>query len=96
MDKDLFDDLVMSLKEAASIAKGSEAPSRSFSVSGPDVKVIRNQMGLSQAEFAILLRVSLKTLQNWEQSRRRPTGPAAALLRVFEHSPQMAVQALRS
>lgn len=43
MDKDLFDDLAASLKEAASIAKGRAFPSRSFKVSGPDVKSVREQ-----------------------------------------------------
>ena len=81
MDKDLFADLTASLKEAASIAKGQAFPSRSFKISGPDVKSVREQTGLSQSEFALLLRVSVKTLQNWEQNRRQPTGPAAALLK---------------
>ena len=48
MDKDLFDDLAASLKEAASIAKGRAFPSRSFKVSGPDVKSVREQTGLSR------------------------------------------------
>lgn len=94
MEQDLFNDLKTSLKEAASIARGENAPSRSFIVSGPDVKNVRERTGLSQIEFALLMRVSVKTLQNWEQNRRQPTGPAAALLRVFEHSPQATVQAL--
>ena len=96
MDKDLFDDLAASLKEAASIAKGRAFPSRSFKVSGPDVKSVREQTGLSQNEFALLLRVSVKTLQNWEQNRRQPTGPAAALIRIFEKSPEVAIQALQA
>ena len=80
MDKDLFDDLTASLKEAASIAKGRAFPSRSFKVSGPDVKSVREQTGH----------------QNWEQNRRQPTGPAAALIRIFEKSPDTAIQALQA
>ena len=45
-----------------------------------DVKAIREQLELSQAEFAGLIQVNVRTLQNWEQKRRCPTGPAAALL----------------
>lgn len=96
MDKDLFDDLTASLKEAANIAKGRAFPSRSFKVLGPDVKGVRERTGLSQNEFALLLRVSVRTLQNWEQNRRQPTGPAAALIRILEKSPETAIRALQS
>ncbi|MCK6431910.1 MAG: helix-turn-helix domain-containing protein [Burkholderiaceae bacterium] len=77
MDKTLFDDLVGSLKEAKAIAKGRAKPSRRFELIAPDAKAVREQTGLSQSEFAKLMRVSVKTLQNWEQRRRNPTGPAA-------------------
>ena len=55
---------------------------------------IRERTSLSQSEFAQLIGVSVKTLQNWEQDRRRPTGPAAALLRIIEHDPALAVKAI--
>jgi putative transcriptional regulator len=58
------------------------------------VRVIRERTSLSQAEFAQLIGVSVKTLQNWEQERRRPTGPAAALLSIIEHDPALAVRAI--
>lgn len=95
MDKELFDDLQASIKEAGRIMKGEAAASRRFVVTGPDVKSLREHSGLSQVEFAHLIRVSVKTLQNWEQSRRRPTGPAAALIRVIERAPQETLRALR-
>lgn len=95
MDRELFDDLKASIKEAGRIMKGEASASRRYVVSGPDVKALRKTSGLSQVEFAHLIRVSIKTLQNWEQSRRRPTGPAAALIRVFECAPQETMQALR-
>jgi putative transcriptional regulator len=60
----------------------------------PGVRVIRERTSLSQAEFAQLIGVSVKTLQNWEQDRRRPTGPAAALLSIIEHDPVLAVRAI--
>ncbi|MGH8369625.1 MAG: helix-turn-helix domain-containing protein [Gammaproteobacteria bacterium] len=53
-----------------------------------DVSAIRERMGLSQSAFAALLGVSLRTLQDWEQGRRKPTGPAYALLRVATRHPE--------
>lgn len=53
-----------------------------------NAKYVREQMGLSQSEFSTLLGVSLRTLQEWEQGRRTPTGPALSLLRIAEHSPK--------
>jgi len=95
MDKELFDGLVASMKEAVAISKGEMQPSRVFHVNPLDVKAIREKAGLSQSELAKMMRVSVRTLQNWEQGRRKPTGPASALIRIFERAPQSAVQALR-
>ena len=94
MEQTLFDDLVQSLKEAKAIARGEVPASRRIEVKSPDVKAVREQIGLSQSEFARLMRVSIKTLQNWEQSRRRPTGPAAALLKIVLTAPDVALKAL--
>ncbi|NHZ45115.1 NadS family protein [Nitratidesulfovibrio liaohensis] len=96
MDKTLFENLTTSLKEAVDMARERGFPSPSFEVTGAHVKTIRGRIGLSQQEFAALLRVSVKTLQNWEQSRRTPTGPAAALLRIFDRSPDAAIRALQA
>lgn len=54
----------------------------------PDVKSIREKIGLSQSAFAGLLGVSIRTLQEWEQGRRQPKGPAQALLRVADRHPK--------
>jgi DNA-binding transcriptional regulator YiaG len=56
---------------------------------------MRERLGLSQKEFAVLVGVSVKTLQNWEQRRRQPTGPAEVLLRVVEAAPDSVMRALR-
>ena len=64
MEKDLFDDLVQSLKEAKAIAKGQAPASRRYAVPPPDVRLVREQIGLTQSEFAHLMQVSIKTLQN--------------------------------
>jgi putative transcriptional regulator len=94
MEKALFDDLVQSLKEAKAIRRGETPASRRNKITPPDVKAVREQMGLSQSEFARLMHVSIKTLQNWEQRRRNPTGPAAALLKIVLSAPEVALKAL--
>ena len=50
-------------------------------------KVIRQRLKLLQAAFAGLMSVSLRTVQDWEQGRRKPSGPAIALLRIAEQKP---------
>lgn len=89
MNPDLFNDLTQSLQEAVAIAKGEAEPSRRFVLETPDVKAVREKTGLSQAEFARCLHVSPRTLQNWEQHRRIPTGAAAALIRLLNARPDV-------
>ncbi|MEO5365951.1 MAG: helix-turn-helix domain-containing protein [Magnetococcus sp. WYHC-3] len=60
---------------------------RRVTVSIPDVHMVRERMRLSQSAFAGLLGVSVRTLQDWEQGRRVPSGPAASLLRIAERHP---------
>jgi putative transcriptional regulator len=57
-------------------------------VNVPDVGQIREKTGLSQARFAELLGVSVRTLQDWEQGRRAPSGAARTLLLVADHNPR--------
>ena len=52
-------------------------------------KVIRSKLKMSQSAFAGLLGVSVRTLQDWEQGRRAPQGPAIALLRIAEQHPEV-------
>ena len=54
----------------------------------PDVASIREKTGLSQARFARLLGVSVRTLQDWEQGRRAPSGTARTLLVVANKNPR--------
>lgn len=96
MEQALFEDLVQSLKEAKAIARGETPASRRITVTTPDVKAVREKIGLLQSEFARLMRVSIKTLQNWEQHRRNPTGPAAALLKIVLTAPDVALKALHA
>lgn len=55
-------------------------------------KEIRQQLNLSQAAFAGLMGVSLRTVQDWEQGRREPSGPAKSLLRIAEQHPEVFTQ----
>ena len=94
MERKLFDELAKSVKQAGAIARGEKRPSRKYAYSPSRVQAGREKAQLSQAQFARLLNVSVRTLQNWEQARREPTGPAKALLRIVEREPAMALQAL--
>jgi putative transcriptional regulator len=94
MKKELFDELLRSLKEAAAIERGRANPSRRFEVKEPnDVLRVRTRLGISQSRFAKLLGISENTLQNWEQGRRRPTGPAKVLLKVVARHPEVVLEA---
>jgi putative transcriptional regulator len=53
-----------------------------------DIKRLRDDFGLTQAQFAALLGISVRTLRNWEQGRRLPEGPARVLLQVAEKHPE--------
>ena len=94
MKREMFEELVAGVREAGAILRGQKKPSRRIVIGSSGVRAIREQTSLSQGEFARLIGVSVKTLQNWEQDRRRPTGPAAALLRIIAHEPQLAAKAI--
>lgn len=92
MNEEDFNNLVESIKEAGEIKQGLREPSRLFEFSPMDIKNIRYKLDKSQREFALMIGVSVGTLKNWEQGRRRPVGPARALLKVAAERPE-AVQA---
>jgi putative transcriptional regulator len=96
MRKRDFDRLVTSIKQAGAIRRGRLKPGRVTEFRPDDVRAIRLKLAKSQAEFALMIGVSVGTLQNWEQGRRRPEGPARALLRVAARNPQAVVKALAS
>jgi putative transcriptional regulator len=94
MRKDLFDQLVESVKQMKAVESGRARPARITRASDlidpglPDVAALRSRFGLSQSKFAALLGISVDTLQNWEQKRREPEGPARVLLRVAAAYPE--------
>ena len=57
--------------------------------SGEDVAALRRFVGLTQAQFALAMGISVHTLRNWEQGRRHPEGPAIALLRIAARHPRI-------
>ncbi len=75
------------------IFKAGEIELRTRTLSEPSsAKEIRQQLQLSQAAFAGLMGVSLRTVQDWEQGRREPSGPAKSLLRIAEQYPDVFMQ----
>ena len=56
---------------------------------------VRKRLGLSQVEFSERIDVSLDTIRNWEQGKRRPTGAAKSLLKVLDKAPEAALEVLR-
>jgi len=91
-----FARLVASVKQAGAIRRGQLKRGRVTEFRPEDVRAIRGKLEKSQEEFALMIGVSVATLQNWEQGRRRPEGPARALLRVAAKNPQAVAEALAS
>ena len=89
MKKELFDELLESVKQAGAIMKGNMKPSRVFEFPESEVKKLRDNYGLSQDKFAALMGISVSTLRNWEQGRRKPEGPAKVLLMVAAKHPEV-------
>jgi len=89
MDEKSFDALLASTKEAKEILSKKQSPSRTFYIEEPNAKEIRSKFKLTQNEFANMLNISVATLRNWEQGRRRPEGPARVLLNVANSNPEV-------
>jgi putative transcriptional regulator len=88
--------LIESAKEALAFAEGAAQPGE-YRVTIPDeidVKHIREDMGMSQSEFAQHFGFSVRTLQDWEQGRRVPTGVAKNFLILLQRAPDMVRETL--
>ena len=90
MNSKLLDELLQSVREAGAILRGEMEPSRLFVVAGtpPEVYEVRRGYGLTQERFARMLGISVATLRNWEQGRRKPEGSARVLLEVAKRHPE--------
>jgi len=84
---DFFDELKTSLEEAVEINSGKKAPARVTRYEIADVKAIREQLNVSQAEMAKALGTSVDTIKSWESRRRNPTGLAAKVLATIQANP---------
>ncbi|MEN0615358.1 NadS family protein [Klebsiella indica] len=82
-----FDELKASLEEAVDIKNGNKTPARVARYEVADVKAIRAQLNISQAEMAKALGTSVDTIKSWESRRRNPTGLAAKVLAVIQDNP---------
>ncbi|OHB67765.1 MAG: hypothetical protein A2Y76_00470 [Planctomycetes bacterium RBG_13_60_9] len=91
----LYAELKEGLDEMVAIEKGQKSPARVHRFfTSADIKALRKKAGVSQRTFAAMLGVSNRTLQDWEQGRRVPTGPAMNLLRLYEAMPEAITRVL--
>jgi putative transcriptional regulator len=96
MDKQHFDQLVKGVREMKQHMAGKRVRGAvETELQTPDVRLIREAAHISQSQFAKLIGVNLRTLQNWEQHRTRPTGPARALLKIVAVNPK-SIEALHA
>jgi putative transcriptional regulator len=97
MDKRHFDQLVKGVREMKHHMAGKSVRGvRTTELAEPDIRAIREAAKISQSQFAKLIGVNVRTLQNWEQRRTRPTGPARALLKIVASNPKSAIEALHA
>ena len=94
MKEELFNELLESVRQAGQIRKGQSKASRHTVIEEPDVHAIREKYKMSQQEFSSLLGISVATLRNWEQGRRKPQGPARVLLKIAEKNPKVILHSL--
>ena len=87
-ERDIGMEILEGLKEIKDFKQG-KAQLRTFKLSEPSARMIRENLNLSQSAFSRLMGVSLRTLQDWEQGRRNPRGPAKSLLRIAEQNPKV-------
>ena len=96
MKDETFAKLAASIKEAGEIKAGPQSPRRIYDLNPPEIRMVRERLDVSQGEFAVLIGVSIRTLQNWEQGRRQPDGPAKALLTIASRNPAAVLDALHA
>ena len=94
MKKKDFESLLTSIDQARRIHAGKLKSARVAKFNPVMVRSIRLKLHASQTTFAHMIGVSIDTLQNWEQGRRRPDGPALALLKVADVNPRAVIKAL--
>jgi putative transcriptional regulator len=91
-DRDIGMEILEGVKEIKAYKAGEIALKTRELKEPSSPKHIRVKLNLSQAAFAGLMGVSLRTVQDWEQGRRMPSGPAKSLLRIAEQHPEVFVE----
>jgi putative transcriptional regulator len=89
-------ELIAAMEEAAAHAQGKGTVARVHTIEVPDVKAIREGLGLSQQAFASAYHIPLATLKGWEQGRRQPDATASAYLSVIAKLPDQARDVLQA
>lgn len=89
-----FESIKAGLEEAIAHASGETMDARVHRIDALDVKAIRAQVGMTQAQFASSFGISLGTLRHWERGDRQPHGPARVLLTVLAKRPKAVLEAL--
>ncbi len=92
--KKASEDEIARWKSEDGVDDASLGPARFVSQGPPDVRAIRERLGLSQEAFAERFHLSLRTIQEWEQGRRVAEGPGRVLLRVIDRDPEAVERAL--
>jgi putative transcriptional regulator len=87
-------DLIASVKEMKAIMRGEMEPARVTRYELPDTTKVRAKLKMSQNDFAILLGISKRTLEGWEQGKRYPSGAARVLLLIAERHPEIIAETL--
>lgn len=91
-ERDIGNEILEGIQEIKAY-KAGQLELRTRELSEPSTpQEIRKRLDLSQAAFAGLMGVSVRTVQEWEQGKRKPSGPAKSLLRIAEQHPEVFVK----
>lgn len=91
---DAFNSIKAGLEEAIAHSAGKPNQVLVHEMSALDVKAVRDNVGMTQREFATSFGISLGTLRHWERGDRQPHGPARVLLNVLARRPEAVLGAL--
>ena len=88
-ERDIGQEILDGIEEIKAFKSGEGKLKTSILSDPSPAKEIRKKLQLSQSAFAGFMGVSIRTIQDWEQGRRTPQGPAKALLRIAEQCPEV-------
>lgn len=91
-DRNIGQEILEGIQEIKNFKKGDIQLQTRILKEPSSAKIIRDKLNLSQSAFASLMGVSPRTIQDWEQGRRKPQGPAKSLLRIAEQHPEIFIE----